>query len=116
MIHIVFQEPDIDVLKQAIALDEAITGPVWLIADDYAVGPLKDIYTDEGIEQRRQWWREVLAGTELEGKVDDGSVDDARVVTALRKHLDADAAELALADLVELQVFDDAAVVVSVNL
>jgi Domain of unknown function (DUF1835)/Protein of unknown function len=87
MIHIVFQEPDIDVLKQAIDMDTSLSGDVLLIRDDYAVGPLKDIYTDAGIENRRQWWREVLAGGELNSKADDGSVDDTAVVHTVRNRL-----------------------------
>lgn len=93
MIHIVFQEPDIAVLQQAIALDESLQGDVLLIRDDFAVGPIKDIYTEEGIEARKQWWREVLTGSELEGKVDDGSVDDLKTVAELKSRLDNDSAE-----------------------
>ncbi len=94
MIHIVFQEPDIAVLQQAIAMDESLQGDVLLIRDDFAVGPIKDIYTEEGIEARKQWWREVLAGSELEGKVDDGSVDDLKTVAELKNRLDNNGAEI----------------------
>jgi hypothetical protein len=87
MIHIVFQEADVDVLKQAIAMDESLEGEVVQIKDDFAVGPLTDIYTDEGINARKQWWRNVLAGTDIEGKVDDGSVDDKKTVDALKQKL-----------------------------
>ncbi len=37
MIHIVFNEPDVAVLQQAIELDESLQGDVILIRDDYAV-------------------------------------------------------------------------------
>ena len=80
MIHIVFQEADVDVLKQAIAMDESMTGEVILIRDDYAVGPISNIFTEEGISARKEWWRTVLGGSEPEGKVDDGSVDDMKTV------------------------------------
>ena len=50
MIHIVFNEPDIKVLQQAIGLDESLKGEVVQIQDDYAVGPLSNIYVGEGIE------------------------------------------------------------------
>jgi hypothetical protein len=82
MIHIVFNEPDIVVLKQAIELDPSLEGEVLQIKDDYAVGPLKDIYT-EGIEVRKQWWREVLAGGDYDGKVDSNEVDDHKTVAEL---------------------------------
>lgn len=92
MIHIVFNEPDIDVLQKAIELDETLLGEVKLIRDDYAVGPLKNVYLGEGIEARKQWWREVLEGTENEGKVDSGEVDDyktaAELVGTMRRNPD----------------------------
>lgn len=83
MIHIVFNEPDVDVLKKAIELDETLHGDVLLIKDDYAVGPIKNIYEEEGIEARRQWWREVLAGGDYDGKVDMFEVDDMQIVVDL---------------------------------
>ncbi len=89
MIHIVFNEDDIAVLEQAIELDETLLGDVLQVKDDYAVGPLKDIYTEEGIEARRNWWREVLAGGDADGKVDEGEVDDNRLVAFLIERLQA---------------------------
>lgn len=83
MIHIVFNEPDIEVLQKAIELDETLQGEIKIIRDDYAVGPLKNVYLGEGIEARKQWWREVLEGTESEGKVDSGDVDDYKTVAEL---------------------------------
>lgn len=88
MIHIVFQEPDVKVLAEAIQLDETLQGDIIEIKDDFAVGPVKDIYTEEGIEARKQWWREVLATGDLDGKVDNGAVDDKATVTALKERLD----------------------------
>src|SRR6478752_8167619 len=83
MIHIVFNEPDISVLQKAIELDESLQGDVVLIRDDYAVGPIADIYIGEGIEARKQFWRDVLAGTDAEGTVDNGEVDDYKTVAEL---------------------------------
>lgn len=83
MIHIVFNEPDISVLQKAIELDESLQGDVVLIRDDYAVGPIADVYIGEGIEARKQFWREVLAGTDAEGTVDNGEVDDYKTVAEL---------------------------------
>jgi len=94
MIHIVFQEADITVLKEAIKLDESLQGEVVQVKDDFAVGPLKDIYTEEGISLRKQWWRDVLAGGDIDGKVDDGSVDDLKTMKELREKLGQDADEI----------------------
>ena len=70
MIHIVFSEADIKVLKEAIALDESMRGEVVQLKDDYAVGPLNNIYLSDGIDARKQWWQEVLAGGDYDGKAD----------------------------------------------
>lgn len=83
MIHIVFNEGDITVLQQAIALEGGLEGEVICIKDDYAVGPLLNIYVGEGIEARRNWWHEVLQGGDLDGKTADGSVDDYKTVAEL---------------------------------
>lgn len=83
MIHIVFNEADVAILEQAIELDESLQGEVLQVKDDFAVGPLKDIYTNEGIEARKNWWRDVLAGGNADGKVDDGEIDDNRTVAFL---------------------------------
>ena len=96
MIHIVFQYNDIEVLKKAFGLDPSFQGEVIEIQDDFAVGPLTDIYTPEGWETRKQWWREVLAGGDYNGKVDDGSVQDDRAkVETLKQRLTQDEKEIA---------------------
>jgi hypothetical protein len=94
MIHIVFNEADVAVMKEAIKLDESLQGEVIQIKDDFAVGPLRDIYTEEGISARKQWWRDVLTGSDIEGKVDDGSVDDQKMVKELEERLDSNPEEI----------------------
>ncbi|MGZ5255121.1 MAG: DUF1835 domain-containing protein [Flavitalea sp.] len=83
MIHIVYNEPDIEVLQKAIDLDESLQGEIRIIRDDYAVGPLKNIYLGEGIEARKEFWRSVLEGTDNEGSVDSGEVDDYKTAAEL---------------------------------
>jgi hypothetical protein len=83
MIHIVFNEPDIAVLKQAIEMDESLQGEVLVIRDDYAVGPIQDLYRGEGREARQLWWKEVLAGGDYESKIESSEVDDYKTVAEL---------------------------------
>ena len=83
MIHIVFNEADVKVLQEAIALDETLAGEVIQIKDDYAVGPLQNIFSEEGIQERTQWWQTVLAGGDLDGKVGSGEVNDQKLVADL---------------------------------
>ncbi|UEG49565.1 DUF1835 domain-containing protein [Ferruginibacter lapsinanis] len=83
MIHVVFNEADVNVLKEAIALDESLQGEVVQIKDDYAVGPLNNIYVGEGIAERRQWWNDVLAGGDYERKADSDEIDDYKTAAEL---------------------------------
>ena len=95
MIHIVFQPKDAEALKASFLLDGALQGDVLVIADDFAVGPLAGLYTSEGIEARKNWWRGVLAGGDIDGAVDNGSVaDDNRTVTELIQRLQNDPGEI----------------------
>jgi hypothetical protein len=93
MIHVVFNETDVEVLKQAIALDETLAGDVLLVRDDYAVGPLNDIHTPEGREARKSWWSEVLAGTDRLASLEEGLVDDEAVVSDILKRMEDDPEE-----------------------
>jgi hypothetical protein len=60
MIHLVFNTADIAALEAAIELDETLSGKIVEIKDDYAVGPLLNIYDTEGYQARRDWWQNVL--------------------------------------------------------
>ncbi len=63
MIHIVFNEADVAVLEQAIALDESLQGSIMLIRDDYAVGPLYIPGDTAAWQARRNWWKNLLETT-----------------------------------------------------
>jgi hypothetical protein len=93
MIHIVFEQANVDALRKSFELDPSMDGDILEIKDDYAVGPLANIFTEEGIEARRQWWREILSGMQYEGIADDGHVDDNKVVADLKERLEANAEE-----------------------
>ena len=84
MIHIVFQEADIAALAKSFELDETLRGDIVQIKDDFAVGPLLNLFTEEGMTERKQWWRDVLAGGDYDGDVDSGKVDDAKTVAELK--------------------------------
>jgi Domain of unknown function (DUF1835)/Protein of unknown function len=83
MIHIVFNEADVAVLQQAMALDESLQGEVVQLHDDYAVGPLGNVYIGEGIENRKNWWRTVLTGGDYDGAVDKEGKDDYKTAAEL---------------------------------
>ncbi len=60
MIHIVFETANVEALQKAVELDETIAGNIVEIKDDYAVGPIAEIYETEGYQQRRNWWATLL--------------------------------------------------------
>src|SRR5215218_3378083 len=63
MIHIVFQHADVDVLKKAIELDESLEGEILEIREEFAVGPLHEIDTEEGWNARVNWWNTLVSTT-----------------------------------------------------
>jgi hypothetical protein len=87
MIHIVFEEANIEALRKSFDLDPTLEGEIVSIQDDYAVGPLIDIFKKEGIENRHQWWIEILKDGHYKGIAEDGHVDDNKEVAALRSKL-----------------------------
>jgi hypothetical protein len=88
MIHIVFQEADVAVLQKVIELDESLSGDVRIIRDDYAVGPLGEIYGPEGYQLRREWWKQLLELSPYNTDQLMGMVDDRLAVHNLKKDLD----------------------------
>jgi len=60
MIHLVFETANVAILQSAIEMDESLAGNIIEIKDDYAVGPIADIYETEGYQARRNWWMELL--------------------------------------------------------
>jgi hypothetical protein len=94
MIHIVFNHADVDTLKAAIELDPSIQGDVIQVRDDYAVGPLEGIYSEEGYTVRREWWKDVLRDGDYEGTVEKNIVNDPAMVEDLMNRLIADSSEV----------------------
>jgi hypothetical protein len=88
MIHVVFQEADIEALRKSFELDSSMEGEIIQIKDDFAVGPLENIYTEEGIAARKAWWQEVLAGGDYQGLVESGKIDDDKTVKELVEKLE----------------------------
>jgi len=89
MLHIVFQQDDVQLLKEAIKLDESLAGDVFEIKDEWGVGPLKDLDTDEGWNARQNWWKEMLVGSPYGEKLV-GTFDDRETVKLIKEKLDAD--------------------------
>ena len=91
MIHLVFNTADIASIEEAIALDDSLAGKVVEIKDDYAVGPILDIYETEGYQVRRDWWKNILEHSPYEEQLD--IVDDKLTVHQLIESLEANPEE-----------------------
>jgi hypothetical protein len=87
MIHIVFQQSDVQVLKEAMKLDETMQGEIFEIKDEWGVGPLKDLDTEEGWSQRQNWWRAILKDSPHSEKLTGSLADDRETVKTLKQWL-----------------------------
>lgn len=67
-------------------LDESMTGDVVLIRDDFAVGPIAGIDTEEGWQARMQWWNSLGTGSPYAHLA--GSFDDRETVKQLQALLE----------------------------
>lgn len=92
MIHIVFNESEVQLMQQVIELDETLAGEVLLIRDDFAVGPLTGLDTEEGWNARVEWWRNLLE-TSPYGQNLAGSFDDRQTVEAIKAKLEENETE-----------------------
>ncbi len=91
MIHIVFQQNDIETLQKAMEMDSSLDGDIIEIKDELAVGPIANIYEPEGYQGRRNWWKEVLEFSPYAGEP--GIIDDKLKVHNLVKKLEEEPTE-----------------------
>ena len=82
--HIVFQKEDQNTLTKSFELDESLRDEIVVIKDDYSLGPIKDIYTAEGMQSRKDWWQNILQDT-TGNLVED--VADAEMVESIKSKL-----------------------------
>lgn len=94
MIHIVFQHTDVGLLKEAIKLDESLLGDIFEIKDEWGVGPLKDLDTEDGWQARVEWWKSLLEGSPYGANLA-GSFDDRKTVSDIKGFLDSNPDEQA---------------------
>ena len=88
MLHIVFQTSDVHAIQEAIKLDTSLEGDIVEIKDEFAVGPIANIYEPEGYQARREWWKQVLEFSPYVGEHD--IIDDKLTVHNLIKRLNED--------------------------
>lgn len=88
MIHVVFNESEVGLMKQVMELDEILAGEVVQIRDDLAVGPLAGLDTAEGWQARTDWWKNLLVGSPYATIA--GTFDDRETVKEIKAKLDAE--------------------------
>lgn len=88
MIHVVFNESEVGLMKQVMELDEILAGEVVQIRDDLAVGPLAGLDTAEGWQARTDWWKNLLVGSPYASIA--GTFDDRETVKEIKAKLDAE--------------------------
>lgn len=91
MVHIVFENANTEVLRKAFEMDDSLQGDIKEIKDDFAVGPIQDIYGTEGYQQRRDWWNTLLEFSPYTEQLN--IVDDKLTVHNLLKRLDEEPEE-----------------------
>ncbi len=77
MFHIVFDSKGAQLITEAMDLDESLDGETIAITDDYSVGPIGNLFSDEGILERRTWWTgisEQTVGNSLERDPDSENI------------------------------------------
>jgi hypothetical protein len=90
MLHIVFNASEINLMREVIKLEESLAGEVIQIKDDFAVGPLAGIETEEGWSSRVDWWRQLLRNSPYEND-SQTFFDDRDTVNRIKAQLDAEA-------------------------
>lgn len=91
MIHIVFEQNNVEILQKSIELDTTLQGQIIEIKDDYAVGPIKDIFIEEGYNNRLAWWENVLQLSPYINTL--GSFDDRTTVEEIKQQLNNNSEE-----------------------
>lgn len=91
MTHIVFNESEVALMQEVMTLDETMSGEVLLIRDDFAVGPLTQLDTEEGWLARLSWWNQISQGSPYGENT--GSFDDRQTVAAIKEKLTANPEE-----------------------
>ncbi|MBP7557359.1 MAG: DUF1835 domain-containing protein [Chitinophagaceae bacterium] len=82
MIHIVFNESEIELMQKVGELEPTLAGDVWQIRDDFAVGPLAALDTEEGWAARNTWWKGLLENSPYDPAIT-SEIDDRKTVQQL---------------------------------
>ena len=77
-------------MKAAMELDESLQGEIFVLHDDYNLGPIFNIYEEEGRKTRIEWWSTVLSGGDFEKILAEKSEADYNNIVQLTERLQND--------------------------
>ena len=78
-------------MQKVMELDAELAGEVIQIRDEFAVGPLAGLDTEEGWNARLEWWKGQLTGSPYKEDLA-GSFDDRQTISAIKAKLEENAA------------------------
>lgn len=84
MFHVVFDSRGAELLNAAMDMDESLDGEIILIGDDYSVGPIQDLFSEEGRSERRKWW-DTIRDVEKESGVEPDSAILQKIVQRMEE-------------------------------
>jgi hypothetical protein len=67
MFHIVFDSRGAELITSAMDNDEALDGETILFRDDYSVGPIRDLFSENGRQERINWWNKIREDSKVAG-------------------------------------------------
>ena len=84
--HIVFEQEDAKTLTKSFDLDNSLRQKVIEIKDDYSLGPIKEIDSEEGLGNRKEWWMKV-SGENLGDQANSVTEEDEITIKSIRQTL-----------------------------
>jgi hypothetical protein len=84
MFHIVFDSRGAELLNSAMDMDDALDGEIIVIQDDYSVGPIHDLFTGEGLDERKKWWDAIRHEERISGSDE----SDSDILTKISKRME----------------------------
>ena len=82
MFHIVFDSRGAELLSAAMDMDEALDGETIVMEDDYSIGPVGNLYSPEGRQERSAWWNLIRESDPASANPD---ADDSRLQLILQR-------------------------------
>jgi hypothetical protein len=87
MFHIVFDSRGAGLLSAAMDMDESLDGETILFRDDYSVGPIQDLFSESGREERRKWWSQIRDEGENAVPADEDETSDTGVLHTILQRM-----------------------------